>query len=88
MGGGAERFSSSVVCARMECIGHQSRFVRLRQICVRLIEADKTALMSDTLHTSADHRGREALRRYRSGIGRCLFLSRCPGQNGNVSPAL
>ena len=52
MGGGAERFSSSVVCARMECIGHQSRFVRLNQTYTDLPEADKTAPLSAPIHTA------------------------------------
>ena len=52
MGGGAERFSSSVICARMECIGHQSRFVRLNQTYTDLPEADKTAPLSAPIHTA------------------------------------
>ncbi len=80
MGGGAERFSSSVVCARMECIGHQSRFVRLNQTYTDLPEADKTAPLSAPIHTALQTTEKESA----PPLPFRELLSRRPGQNGNV----
>ena len=47
------------LCALQRCVdwsGQRSRFVRLRRTGTCPNETDKTASVSDTLHTSAEHR--------------------------------
>ena len=48
---------ASVLCARMECIGHRSRFVRLIRTGLFAYDGQNGSVVRYSPHSAAEHRG-------------------------------